>query len=140
MEYFFIFLSEPLARFVLLPLLIVALGTFVKYTCQNDRHASFNRELFYWGPDLCVSGLLALIVDVSNNIGKLGDNKIYGYFSTILILLLISGTLLFVVSLIVRKRGWKESESGWRYSWWGGIIIPNFIGLGLLIIIYMVAG
>lgn len=150
---FFIFISGPLARFVLLPLLVVVIGTCVKYTCQNDKYARFNREFFYWGPSLCVSGLLALIVDYGNNIRNMLDRRtnndyisafsgpeFMSYSSKILILVLICAFFMFVISIIIRKSGWIESETGCRHSWWGGIIWPNLLGLALLLIIYMVAG
>jgi len=138
MQHLFIFLSEPLARFLILPIIVVAVGTFVKYTSQNDVHASFSRDLLYWGPDLCVSGLLAIIVDFSSNLGKLPPNVINEYHSKIILLVLLCGVVLFLVSLIIRKFGWKRSEIGWHYSWAGGIIIPDVLGFTLLFAIYKI--
>lgn len=137
---FFLLLSEPLVRFVLAPLSVVVAATLFKYSTQNDKHASFNREMLFWGPNLCVSGLLALIVDLSGKLKNMDTYEIKDYLLTVLTLVIISVVFMYVMSIIIRKRGWITTASGWRYSWWGGIIIPDFIGLALLIVIYLVAG
>lgn len=138
MESVFLILSSAFARFILLPLMVVAVGAFYKYFCQNDKHSDFSRKLFYWGPDLCISGLLALIVDFSCNLGNLPQQEINSYHSKILFLVILCGIIMFILSLIIRKFGFKKTDMGYDYHLIWGIILPDAIGLFLLFLIYKI--
>ena len=95
----------------------IGMGIFVKIVTRNDTHKFFSRNDFAVGFDLMISAIIILT-------GRLNTNSPW--------LLLVIVFLLWGVSTLVRKKGWTHEN---HLKIIIGVLIPNFIGLGVLVFI-----
>jgi hypothetical protein len=125
--------------YFIVPLLTTGLSIFVKIVSRNDKFISFKKEDLAIGLETAVTALIILITGTVNDLLKLKQNTKSGKSvvlpENILIipwLLLIIVILLWGISTIIRKLGWKN-ENDMNKFW--GIILPDILGLGLLIFV-----
>ena len=120
-------LSNSDAKYVVVPSISLVLSTFYRYYCQNDKYASMSWDLFYWGPNLLTTALLLIFLDYAaycNAEKTIERSKDYGN-------LMLEYLILFlIVTLLIRKKGWKANEiDGIRHSHFWGIVLPDIIGI-----------
>ena len=111
----------------------------MKIVSRNDKFISFKKEDLAIGLETAVTALIILITDTVNDLLKIKQNTENGQTITlpenILILpwlLLLIIVLLWGISTMIRKLGW-ENENDMHKFW--GIILPDILGLGLLIFV-----
>ena len=123
-------LSDTNSKYFVVPSVSLALSTFLKYFCQNDKYAALSWELFYWGPNLMTTALLLIFLDYAaycNAEITTEKSKDYGNLMFIYIV------IVFFMMLLIRKKGWKpNSIGGVRHAHVLGIILPNIIGFAYL--------
>lgn len=76
-----------------------------------------------FGFDLCISAIICLVAGIKSDTGSW--------------LLLLSFLLIFVTSTIVNRIGWNKKTKQRKLI---GILIPDFVGLFLLIIVSLYVG
>lgn len=119
-----------------------AIGVFVKYASRNDNHGAFKKDDLAIGLELCITALIMLITSSVSKYNKLNSVGVDPVFATTIKehlqttpwIILLTTILLWGLSTIVRKKGWNnptELNSIW------GILIPNLIGMVLLLTVFM---
>lgn len=133
------FLTNNYFIYFIVPLLTTGLSIFVKIVSRNDKFISFKKEDLAIGLETAVTALIILITDTVNDLLKIKQNTESGQNmvlpENILILpwlLLLIIVLLWGISTMIRKLGW-ENENDMHKFW--GIILPDILGLGLLIFV-----
>lgn len=133
------FLTNNYFIYFIVPLLTTGLSIFVKIVSRNDKFISFKKEDLAIGLETAVTALIILITDTVNDLLKIKQNTENGQNmvlpENILILpwlLLLIIVLLWGISTMIRKLGW-ENENDMHKFW--GIILPDILGLGLLIFV-----
>ncbi len=133
------FLTNNYFIYFIVPLLTTGLSIFVKIVSRNDKYISFKKEDLAIGLETSVTALIILITDTVNDLLRLKQNTENGdgfvIPENILIipwLLLLIVVVLWGISTIIRKLGWKNENDMNRF--WG-IILPDILGLGLLIFV-----
>jgi hypothetical protein len=108
-------------------LLTTGLGIFVKIVSRNDKFIPFKKEDLAIGLETVVTALIILITDTVNELLKLQQNTKSGNAlvlpeNILLIpwLLLLMVILLWGVSTIIRKLGWKNENE--LNNFWGIIL------------------
>lgn len=135
---FFKILSMPISRYVIIPIAIVIISNWIKYIFPNDKYARFSREAFYWGPDLITSALLTSLVDFSGSL-YLGNSQLQNdTHSNILFTIITFFIITCIMSFCIRKFGWSDETNGMKQNLIGGIIIPDFLGIALLYIDFLI--
>lgn len=129
----------PLAKFVVIPVVTIALGSLIRYLCDRGKSQLPVWEYFYWGPNLITSALLIAFVDFCNNIVSIEEITKDIVLSSvnsglwIIIQFVIAATCIIG---IVHKWGWKSYRGrNPSHSLWLGIIIPDIIGFIFLFLI-----
>ncbi len=133
------FLTNNYFIYFIVPLLTTGLGIFVKIVSRNDKYISFIKEDLAIGLETAVTALILLITSTVNDLFRLKQNTENGGEiilpeSILLIpwLLLLIVILLWGVSTIIRKLGWKNENE--LNTFWG-IVLPDIFGIGLLIFV-----
>jgi hypothetical protein len=131
-------LVQPYFLHVIVPLIVVLLGVFLKIVTRNDQHAAFKKEDLAVGLDISITTLIIFITDSvyratsltssHQQITHQAQDKIVAV-PWILLAFVIG---IWSVSTLVRKMGW-QNDSELRPFW--GIIIPDIFGIGTLIFV-----
>lgn len=118
------FLSSPLTKFFLVPLLTVLLSFIIKVTSVNDKYPIDSAELFFLGPDMLSAGILLVFIELCNA----------GVSAGVIWALVLCGISLLLMPLWIRKLGCKVGPitNFWGHHLWRGIIIPDLWGVALL--------
>lgn len=140
------FLASSWFKYLVLPLLSVAFGVFIKFATKNDQYAKFSKEDFAVGFDLMRSAILAYAVLLSDGASVILKNKavavdmskngISGSYDEVAsggwtMMIMMCGV--WGTSTFVRKVGWK-SDVELRPL---GLTIPLVIGLLYLVFVMM---
>jgi uncharacterized membrane protein YgcG len=106
----------------------------VKYVSKNDDYSRLRKEDFAIGLETMIAAILLLISDtlkyassMSNEEIQLINNKKILILPWVLLCCLIG---LWGISTLIRKKGWNGEDN---MNWWWGIILPNILGLSILI-------
>ncbi len=127
----------PMAKYFVVPVISTVVGMMLKYSCMNDEMSKFNRDLFYWGPNLMATTLLIICVEYYSKMSLITDVKKQNDFSSNCInSLLLTFAVIYVVNLLIRKKGWDKEANQW--SMWGGIILPNAICFLLMLFVMLI--
>lgn len=122
------FLSKPDSKYVVVPLITIVFGLFLKKTCQNDKYIYSYREYFYWAPNLLSSSLLVVFLDYCNK-----SKYSISYMDNVISAFVLWVITMLLVIFVVRTWGWRKDLSGKIMpTILGGIIVPNFICIVLL--------
>ena len=141
------FLASSWFKYLVLPLLSVAFGIFIKFATKNDQFAKFAKEDLAVGFDLMRSAILAYAVLLSDaasavikNRAEASDKNI-GLFAGVyddvasggwMMLALMCGV--WGTSTLVRKRGWKSEIELKPVV---GVTLPILVGLLYLVFVMM---
>lgn len=132
------FLSSPLFKYVLLPLLTAILTIFIKLSSRPDRHSYFTREDFSVGINLCVTAIFVIItkcvIVAGNIVGTVGSVKIKHYSDLLLSLTVQSSGMIFfvfVLAYLLRRNAWEHDMRRIKMGW--GVIFPDIVGLLFLV-------
>jgi len=133
------FLSNNYFIYFIVPLLTTGLSIFVKIVSRNDKFITFKKEDFAIGLETAVTALIILITVTVNELMQLKESTENGKSLILPEKILILPWLLFIivillwgVSTMIRKLGWKN-ENEMDTIW--GILLPDILGLGLLIFV-----
>ena len=136
---YFSFISLPITRYLFIPIITVIIGTWARYSSQNDKYDLAKRDLFYWSHDIIVSGFIVVFVDFANNCSASGTTVPVTIILKFIGCLFVCLSGLIVVGFIIRKFGWeKPIPAIVRLHLWKGIIIPNVIAVSVLWIIFKI--
>lgn len=126
------FLSLPVAKFVIIPVITTLLTNILKFICENDRYSHFSNDFFYWGPNLCATSLLLLFIEFGK--GGNAEGVVNGFIFWVV--------AVFSIIILVRKKGWEEDPLTKKihHKLWCGIIWPNSIGFVQLFIVLNLLG
>lgn len=124
------YLAKPESKFVVVPLITIVFGLFLKRTCQNDRFIYSYREYFYWTPNLLSSSLLVVFLDYCNN-GHIKQPA--SYMDNVISAFVLWVITMLLVIWIIRTWGWRKDLYGKiTPTILGGILVPNVICIVLL--------
>ena len=126
------FLSSPLAKFFLVPLITILIGLFIKVSSVNDKFKTDTKEWFFLGPDLISAGLLLVFVELCNNLQQTSMSSTDN--SGIVIALVLSTLSILLMPFWIRKFGYVEQPiiQGYSHHFWRGIVVPDIWGLAVL--------
>lgn len=134
----FEFLSSPFFKYIILPLLTVALTIFIKVSSRPDKQTYVTREDFAVGINLCVTAIFVLVtkcVIISGNlVGNIDSGKIERYLNLLLTSALLSSAMIvsvFVLSFFIRRNAWEYDMRRMKMTW--GVVIPDIVGLVFLV-------
>jgi len=127
------FFTTPWAKFIVVPIITVALGSWMKANCQSNKGRRLLRNYAYCGPDLMVTAMLLAFTDVCIKLGNNGEGdmeRVKNCLNNFFLMMLSCGLLSTMMALIVRKWGWNFDDTGYPFPrWWVGIILPDVIGV-----------
>lgn len=124
------YLGKTESRYVVVPLITIFFGLFLKRTCQNDKFLYSNREYFYWAPNLLSSSLLVVFLDYCNR-GHVKSNS--EYMDRVISAFILWVVTMLLVIWIIRTWGWQKGLNGKiSLTIVGGILFPNIICIVLL--------
>lgn len=133
------FLSSPLFKYFLLPLLTAILTIIIKLSSRPDKYSHLKRDDFAIGINLCVTAMFVNVTKcaiVATNLLNIVDpTRIKRYSDLILTLMMWSIGMLFatfVLAYLMRKNAWEYDSRRQKMVW--GIVIPNIVGLIFLVI------
>ena len=117
------------------PLITVFLTVFVKIVSRNDQYYTFKKEDLAIGMDISVTALIIFITSAVNYAAQ-ANTKTNELINSKLVdlpwLILAFVCIIWFVSTIIRKFGWHNKDE-LNILW--GIIIPDFIGIMLLLFV-----
>ncbi|MCB2210480.1 hypothetical protein KQI52_00040 [bacterium] len=130
-------LLKPWLVQLALPLITIVLSVFLRVVTRNDIHKTLRAEDFAVGFEVIIASVIIYIVGSVNMATKciLSTNEndkmvLAGKIVNMPWLLLAYFFFLWGLSTIVRKFGWKDEDELKPFI---GIILPDFLGIGLLI-------
>jgi len=129
--------GHPLAKYFIVPILSTLIGTLFKYSCMNDEISEIKRDLFYWGPNLIVTTFLIICVEYYSKIiilAKAVDKQTLS--NNCINSILLSLAIAYIINMLIRKKGWNKEEKRWHL--WYGIIIPDVVGMILLLFVMLI--
>lgn len=103
-------LAEPIARFILIPMMTCFIETLITYCSMNDNGRRFTWELCKWGTSLITTNFLLIITDIGTKAQYKQVDK--EYLSNVIIALFVSTLIAIFSSLLVRSNAHVQSYSG----------------------------
>lgn len=122
---------EPASKYFIIPLVSMMATLLLKISCQNDNVVKSKIELFYWAPSLITSNFILIFSEYSrySSISIEEQMKFSDDCMNSLVLNLVFG---FLITLYIRKNGWKRNGS---LSLYHGVIIPDVAAFILMYIV-----
>lgn len=125
------FIAEPIARYVLIPLVTCLISLLINYSSKCDEKQIFSWEMCNWGASLITTNLLLIITDLGQKAQYDKVDKVC--LSNSLLALLITILMATIMSLIIRKHDYHRGI----YKFYT-IHLPNFIGVISLFLSYCI--
>lgn len=119
-----VFFNSPIFSNFVLPIISTFIVIFVKMSTKNDIYKSARKEDFALGIDISVVALMIFMTDITKNINNYSSER----KTTVVWVTLIYLFLIWALSTLMRKFGWKSED---ELKWMWGIIVPNIVGLCL---------
>ena len=138
----YIFLTMPISKFVIAPLLTILIGNTFKLASQRKTWKLSKKEYFYIGPNTLAAGFLLSLIELSHRL-KILFNESTGVIEiptemidTFSILALIFLLIPHGMSKFVKKYGWTKSGRSSELDWIWGVAFPDAVGLTVLFIVF----
>lgn len=112
---------DPSSKYFLIPLVSMTATLLLKISCQNDHVVKSKIELFYWAPSLITSNFILIFSEYSRY-STISIDKQMKFSDDCMNSLILNLVLGFLITLYIRKYGWKRNGS---LSLYHGIIIPD---------------
>lgn len=112
----------------LVPLIAIILTMIIKISSKPEYISLNRRDFFDFGFDLSISS----IVLVLSNLGTKSIIEVAGIW-----LLIISFVFIMITAIVVNRKGWNKEE---REPTLIGIIVPDLVGVVLLVIATLYVG
>lgn len=143
MSVVYYFLSLPITKFVIAPLLTLTLGNLLKYFSQRKSVKRSVREYFFVGPNALAAGFLISFIDISQKLNKAVSTD-YGTVELPVELvdsmMLLCGIFIFVPAAMmyfINNYGWEKVKyGGFQLKVVEGIVIPDIVSLSVLFVIF----
>lgn len=125
------FFGTPAARFIGVPILTLSVSILLKLFSKS-KIVLDDRNLFYLGNNLSTTAILVLFVEFCNAATDKNTEQLIKLFFVFIFVAFVS----FIMTQFIRSLGWEERKviGGLQLSLWCGIIIPDIVGAGMLLI------
>lgn len=122
---------DPSSKYFLIPLVSMTATLLLKISCQNDNVIKLKRELFYWAPSLITSNFILIFSEYSRY-SSISIEKQMKFSDDCMNSLILNLVLGFLITLYIRKYGWKRNGS---LSIYHGVIFPDVAAFILMYIV-----
>lgn len=130
------FLTTSLARFFVVPIITIAIGSFLKYFCVPEQHQRFDKNFFYWGPSFIATAVLLLFVDFSTTIQN-HPEELQSYCLSLVPALISTVFFSVLIIFVIKKYAWRYGRmSSEDVEFLPGILIPDLLGIIMLFFIW----
>lgn len=103
-------LAEPIARFILIPMMTCFIETLIIYCSMNDNGRKFSWNLCKWGTSLLTTNFLLIITDIGTKAQYQQVDK--EYLSNVIIALFVTTIIAIISSLMVRSCAPVRNHNG----------------------------
>jgi len=125
------FIADPVARYVLIPLVTCLISLLINYSSKCDQKQYFSWEMCNWGSSLITTNLLLIITDLGQKAQYDKIDKVC--LSNSLVALILTILIAIGMTLIIRKHDLYS-----RINTLHTIHIPNILGVISLFISYCI--
>ena len=129
---FFTFWGNPNAKFLIVPLVSLIIGSIIR-KCSYKESESI-RYFFYWGPTLASTSLLVVFFDFCSSFKYLNGDQQIGYTYNFVVAFIISVIWMILLPWWLKNYGWDYNRRPKRLNIICGLVIPDVIGVGVLIL------
>ena len=130
------FLTTSLARFFVVPIITIAIGSFLKYFFVPEQWQRFNKNFFYWGPSFIATAVLLLFVDFSTTIQNYPE-ELQNYCLSLVPALISTVFFSVLIIFVIKKYAWRYGRvNSEDVDLLSGILIPDLLGILMLFFIW----
>lgn len=123
--------------FFVVPIITIAIGSFLKYFFVPEHRQRFDKSFFYWGPNFIATAVLLLFVDFSTTIQNNPD-ELQTYCLSLVPALISTVFFSVLIIFVIKKYAWRycRSYDCEDVDFLSGILIPDLLGIIMLFFIW----
>lgn len=130
------FLTTSLARFFVVPIITICIGSFLKYFFVPEQFQRFDKNFFYWGPSFIATAVLLIFVDFSTTIQN-NPSELQNYCLSLVPALISTVFFSVLIIFVIKKYAWRHGRyNSEDIEFLRGILIPDLLGVLMLFFIW----